>query len=455
MTLKGNDIKSSSPSRKLRPAQILALGFACVILIGAILLSLPISSAKGESTSFIDCIFTSTSAVCVTGLVTKDTGTYWSTFGKTVIITLIQIGGLGFMSFTTLVFLLLGKKITLKERMVMQEAMNFFSLQGLVKLSKYVLLFTFSIEGIGALILSTQFIPQFGVLKGICYSLFHSISGFCNAGFDLIGNFSSLTSYSSNSVVILTISFLIVTGGLGFFVWSELYNTHKKRKFSLHTKIAIATTAILLIGGTILFFIFEMNNPNTMQNMSFKDKLLNSFFASVSPRTAGFNSVSTSGMTLSSKILTIVLMFIGGSPGSTAGGIKTTTMAVLIFTISSLIKGREDTEICNKRLCKEIVYKAIVIFIISLMLITIVTLVLSFTDPGFTLEQILYEVVSAFGTVGVTLGITTKLSALGKIIIAISMYFGRVGPLTIVLALTNKGGNRVNIKYPEEKILVG
>lgn len=440
---------------KLKPVQILALGFALVILIGALLLSLPVSSQSGESTNFVDCLFTSTSSVCVTGLITRDTATYWSTFGKCVIISLIQIGGLGFMSFTTLVFLLLGKRITLKERLVMQEAMNFFSLQGLVKMSRYILLFTFSIEGIGALILSTQFIPQFGVMKGIAYSIFHSISAFCNAGFDLMGNFSSLTSYYDNSVVIITISMLIITGGLGFFAWNELYHRKKTSRFTLHTKVVVTSTILLIIIGTIFMFIFEHNNPNTLLDMSLKDKILNSFFAAVSPRTAGFNSIATDGMSGAGKLLTIILMFIGGSPGSTAGGIKTTTLVVLIFTILCLIKGREDTEINQKRLCKELVYKAIVIFIMSLTLIMGVTLVLSFTEVGFNLEQILYEVVSAFGTVGLTLGITTELSVIGKIIISISMYFGRVGPLTIVLALAKKHSNRGNIKYPEEKILVG
>lgn len=440
---------------KLEPAQVLAIGFGFVIFTGALLLMLPISSAKGNWTNFVDCLFTSTSAVCVTGLITLDTGIYWSYFGKTVIISLIQIGGLGFMSLATLVFLLLGKKITLKERLVMQEAMNSFSLQGLVKMSKYVLYFTFSIEGIGALILSTQFIPKFGLKKGIYYSIFHAISAFCNAGFDLMGNFSSLTAYSNNAVVILTIATLIATGGLGFFVWSEIYNRKSIRRFSLHTKLAIYVTAFLIVGGSILMFLFEMNNPATIMNKGIKEKVLSSIFASVSPRTAGFNSISTSDMSLPGRFLTILLMFIGGSPGSTAGGIKTTTAGLLIYTLISVIRGREDTEIGDKRISKEIVYKGIVILTISFLLVVTVTMILAITETGFTLEEILYETVSAFATVGLTLGITTKLSVIGKIIIAITMYFGRVGPLTIVLALTNRKGNKGNIRYPEEKILIG
>ncbi|MFX0548055.1 TrkH family potassium uptake protein [Hathewaya histolytica] len=441
--------------KRIKPVQVLAVGFASVIFIGALLLMLPISSAKGNWTNFIDCLFTSTSATCVTGLISVDTGTYWSYFGKTVIISLIQIGGLGFMSLATLIFLLLGKKITLKERLVMQEAMNSFSMQGLVKMSKYILLFTFSIEGIGALILSTQFIPRFGIKKGIYYSIFHSISAFCNAGFDLMGNFTSLTNYSNNTVIILTISALIITGGLGFFVWNEIYSRKKLKKFSLHTKLVLWATLILIVGGAILMFLFEMNNPNTIANKEIKEKILSSIFASVSPRTAGFNSISTSDMSLPGRFLTTLLMFIGGSPGSTAGGIKTTTITLLIFTLLSVIKGREDTEIFNKRISKEVVYKGIVILMISFLLIAGVTMALCITETGFTLEEILYEAVSGFGTVGLTLGITTKLSNLGKIIIAMTMYFGRVGPLTIVLALTNRNGNKGGIKYPEGKILIG
>ena len=275
------------------PVQILALGFAIVIIIGAILLSLPIASQSGKITPFIDCIFTSTSAVCVTGLVTLDTGTYWTYFGKTVIMLLIEIGGLGFMSITTLVFLILGKRITLKGRLIMQEAMNVNSLQGLVKMAKYVLIFTFSVEGIGAVLFSTQFIPEFGIAKGIYYSIFHSVSAFCNAGFDLMGNFNSVTAYADNAVVILTISALIVIGGLGFYVWVEIYNYKGIKKLSLHSRVVIYTTLVLIVGGAILMFIFEMNNPSTMKGMSIKGKVLSSIFASITPRTAGFNSIST------------------------------------------------------------------------------------------------------------------------------------------------------------------
>ncbi|MBU5485472.1 TrkH family potassium uptake protein [Clostridium sp. MSJ-11] len=439
---------------RLAPVQILALGFAVVIFIGAILLHLPIATQSGEITPFIDCLFVSTSATCVTGLITVDTGTHWSYFGKTVIMFLIEIGGLGFMSFATLIALILGKKITLKDRLVMQEAMNSFSLQGLVKLVRYVLLFTFSIQLGGALLLSTQFIPEFGLAKGIYYSIFHSISAFCNAGFDLFGNYQSVTKYYDNTVVILTISSLIIIGGLGFYVWQEIYNFKTLKKLSLHSKIVLSVTTFLIVAGAILMFILEYNNPGTMKDMSFKGKVLSSIFASVSPRTAGFNSISTSDMTTAGTFLTIILMFIGGSSGSTAGGIKVTTAGLLILAVMSIVKGREDVEAFKKRIPKDTIYKSLAITVIGLGLVIFVTMVLSITEAGASLEYLLYEATSAFATVGLTLGLTTKLSFAGKIIIAFTMYAGRIGPLTLFLALSRKKASS-NIKYPEEKILVG
>lgn len=451
------DFKDIIKKKKYTPVQVLAAGFALVILAGAILLSLPIASQSGKITPFIDCIFTSTSAVCVTGLVTLDTGTYWTYFGKTVIMLLIETGGLGFMSVATLVFFFFGRRITLKERLVMQEAMNVNSLQGLVKMIKYVLIFTFSVEGAGAVLFATQFIPQFGIAKGIYYSVFHAVSAFCNAGFDLMGNFKSVTAYANNSVVILTISALIAIGGLGFYVWVEIYNSKGTKRLSLHSRVVIYSTVVLIVGGAILMFIFEMNNPGTMKGMSVKGKILSSIFASVSPRTAGFNSIPLDKMTSAGNLLTIILMFIGGSPGSTAGGIKTATAVVLFMTVVSVVRGREDTEIFKKRINKEVVYKSLVITVLGLGIVIAVTMVLSITEPpNIPFEYFLYEATSAFATVGLTLGLTTKLTVVGKIIIALTMYAGRVGPLTIILALAKrKNGKSGTIKYPEGKILIG
>lgn len=439
---------------KLQPVQILAIGFALVILTGAVLLNLPIASQGGRRTPFIDCLFISTSATCVTGLVTVDTGTNWTYFGKTVIMCLIQIGGLGFMSFATLFALLIGKRITLRERLVMQESLNSFTLQGLVKMAKYVLIFTFSMEGAGALLMSTQFVPELGIVKGIYYSLFHSVSAFCNAGFDIIGDFKSLTPYYDNSVIILTVAALIVSGGLGFYVWQEIYNYKGLKKLSLHSKLAITTTLILIFGGAVLMFLFEYNNPGTLKNMSLKGKILSSLFASVTPRTAGFNSISTADMSPAGRFLTIILMFVGGSPGSTAGGIKTTTAALLVMTVISSIKGKDDTEVFRKRVAKDTVYKALVVSVIGLLLVVTVTMLLSVTEKGFSFEYILYETTSAFGTVGLTLGLTPKLTFIGKALLSFTMYAGRVGPLTLLLAIANRKGKSM-IKYPEEKILVG
>lgn len=445
-------------NKRFTPVQIIAIGFAVIIFIGAFLLSLPISTVDGVKTPFIDCIFTSTSAVCVTGLVTVDTGTYWSYFGKTVIIILIQIGGLGFMSFATLIALITGKRITLKERLLIRESISSTSLQGIVRLARYILTFTFSIELIGAVLLSIQFIPEFGLGKGIYYSIFHAISAFCNAGFDLMGGYSSVTKYSNNTLIILTLSALIIIGGLGFYVWDDIYNYKRNKRLSLQTKVVVAMSGFLVVFGFVMFFLFEFSNPETLKNMPMKEKLLSAFFASVSPRTAGFNSIDLAGMSMASVLLTIIFMFIGGSPGSTAGGIKTSTAGVLMLTVISVIKGRDDTEVFKKKISKETVYKAFSVVVIALGLVFTVTVLLTITESGagVPFEQYLFEATSAFGTVGLTMGLTQKLTDIGKIIIAMTMYAGRIGPLTLLLAIAIRNDNKTNsIKYPEGKILVG
>ncbi|CCJ32746.1 MULTISPECIES: TrkH family potassium uptake protein [Caloramator] len=440
---------------RLQPVQILALGFAAVILIGALLLKLPISSADGNATPFLDCLFTATSAVCVTGLVTLDTGTHWSLFGQVIILLLIQIGGLGFMTFATMFAIILGRKISLKERLIMQEAYNAFNIQGIVKLAIYVMGITFSIEGLGAILLSTQFIPQYGWKRGIYYGIFHSVSAFCNAGFDLIGGFRSLTPYTENVVINLTVMSLIVIGGLGFGVVTEIINNRNFKKLSLHSKVVIFATTILIVTGAVAFFILEYNNPKTLGALSFKGKILSSLFASITPRTAGFNTINLPDMTTASKFLTIILMFIGASPGSTGGGIKTTTATLILMIVLAVIKGREDTEIFERRIPKELVYRAVGITFISFMLVIFVTMVLSITQQGEFME-FMYEATSAFGTVGLSLGLTTRLDAIGKLIIIFTMYSGRVGPLTLALAFARKQLMASKaIKYPEDKILVG
>ena len=448
-----NYMKKSKTSQ-LSGVQILALGFAIVILVGAIILTLPISSKSGNFTNFLDSLFTATSAVCVTGLVTLDTGTYWNEFGQIVIMLLIEVGGLGFMAFTTLLAILLKRRITLRDRLIMQEAMNTFSIQGLVKMVERIVLFTILVQIIGGLLLATQFIKDYGPLKGLYFGIFHSVSAFCNAGFDLFGGYSSVTSYSSNAIVLLTLSIIIIVSGLGFTVIIELLKYKKDRRLSTHTKLVLLMTSILLFGGILFMFALEYNNPETLGPMSIKNKILNAIFAGVSPRTAGFNSISLDGMTSGGKFLTIILMYIGGSPGSTAGGLKTATFGIIVLTVVSVIKGREETELFGRRLSKELVYRAFAILIISFSLVVVVTMLLCITQPKEQFIDLLYEATSAFATVGLTTGVTQRLNFIGKIIIMITMYFGRVGPLTVALALTNKRKSK-GYRYPETKILIG
>lgn len=449
-------IKKDMLSIKLEPTQVLVIGFASVILIGAILLNLPISSQSGEMVGFINALFTATSAVCVTGLSVVDTGTYWTTFGKTVIILLIQIGGLGFMTMATMFAIILGKKITLKERLIIQEALNQYSLAGLVKFTKYVILVTFAVEGLGAFFLSFRFVPQFGWTTGIAYSIFHAISAFCNAGFDLIGNGKNLTPYVSDPLVSLTISFLIIIGGIGFTVIADLITHRKLKKLSLHSKLALLITASLLMTGFVGFTIIEWKNPHTLGSLSFGSKFLAGFFQSVTTRTAGFNTIDLAQMKSASKLLTIMLMFVGGSPASVAGGIKTTTLGVILVTIISVIKGKNETELFKRRIPRDAVNRALTIAIIAIFLIITITMILTITDSQFNFMDILYETVSAFATVGLTLGITPQLSGIGKLLIVFMMFAGRVGILTIAFAIARQQRkNKGIIKYPEGKILIG
>lgn len=448
------NIKDKKLKKSFSGVQILTIGFIILILIGSIVLSLPISSVTGEYTNYLDSLFTSTSAVCVTGLVTLNTGAHWSVFGQVVIITLIQIGGLGFMSITAFVAMLLGKKITLKDRLYIQESMNAFEIQGIAKMVKYVVKFTFSVELIGAVLLSFKFIPEYGLRKGIGFSLFHSISAFCNAGFDIIGDGNSMVSQSNSVLLLMVLSLLIIVGGLGFSVIIELWNYKKVKRLSVHSKIVLSITGGLIVVGAIFIFLLEYKNPETMANMTFIEKITNSVFTSVSPRTAGFNSVPLDKLTNASVLMTIFLMFIGGSPGSTAGGIKTTTFGMVALTLVNVIKGRQDTEVFGRRFSKETIYKSFALFMIGTSIVIIVTMILSITEYGMDFLSVLFEATSAFGTAGLTLGITSSLSVIGKIVIIISMYIGRVGPLTVALALTHRQ-KKQGYKYPEGKILIG
>lgn len=439
--------------RRLSVPQFLTLGFALVILIGATLLSLPISSATGEPTPFLDALFTATSATCVTGQVIYNTAAHWNYFGKTVIITLIEIGGLGVMTLIVLLFLFLGKKLDLKNRLLIHDALNLKESNDAIVIVKYVIKFSLVVQLLGALSLSTQLIPQYGLGKGIYFSLFHAISAFCNAGFDLFGD--SLISYTTNPVIILTIAFLIIFGGLGFIVWRDLLTYHKNKKLLLHTKLTLILTLSLLIGGTVIFFFAEKGR-GTFDDLGLGYQIMNSFFLATTPRTAGYANVDYATLSIASLLFTCILMFIGGAPGSTAGGIKVTTVATLVFYLKASLSG-ELPKFGRRSISKETVMKAMTLLIMSILLCTTVLVILSFTETipeGFGIEYLLVEVFSCFGTVGLTMGLTPYLSITGKLLLTLMMFMGRVGLLTVTLSFASKR-KRDGIKYPEGHIMIG
>jgi len=437
---------------KLTPYQILVLGFAGLILCGALLLMTTTASVNGQSLSFIDALFTSTSAVCVTGLIVVDTGTYFSLFGQLVIIFLIQAGGLGIMTMATLMALVMRRKIQLRERLIMQEALNQMTVSGVVRLTQYIILVTLLIEFIGGTILAIHWYPELGS-QGIYFGYWHGISSFCNAGFDLFGNFTSLTNYVDDSTVNLTIAALIILGGIGFTVIFDVGHNRRWHKFALHTKLVLVTTIVLLVFGTLVIFLLEMNNPNTLGQLSWQGKFLGSYFQSVSTRTAGYNTVDIGKLQDVTIFFMVILMFIGASPSSTGGGIKTTTIGVLIAAVWALITGKQDAEIFQRRIPQQLIYKAFSVFFIAAGLVIFVTMMMSITENASFLK-ILFEVVSAFGTVGLSTGITPTLTDYGKMWIIATMFAGRVGPVTLALALalrTTKG----MVHYPEGKINIG
>ena len=438
----------------LNPSKILVLGFATVILIGTLLLMLPIATEDGKGLAFLNALFTATSATCVTGLVVVDTGDTFSMFGELVILLLIQIGGLGFMTFATFLFLLLGKKISLKERMLLKEAFNNLQLAGIVKLVKRVLIFTAVNEIIGGAILSIRFSFDMPIGKAIYFGFFHAISNFNNAGFDLMGEFRSLTPYVDDPVVVLTVCSLITLGGLGFIVMNELYEYRETRRLSVHTKIVLITTLILTAGATILIFLFEYGNDKTLGPLSEVGKVLGALFHAVTPRTAGSNTLSIADLTHSTLFLTIILMFIGAGSGSTAGGIKITTFAVLMATVWSQIKGKEDVVLFKRRIVIETILKALTVAMSGLMIVIIITLLLSVTEKGHNFIMYLFEATSAFGTVGLSMGLTPELSSLGRILIIFTMFAGRLGPLTLGFAITKRRKSEA-FHHPKGNIMIG
>lgn len=441
--------------KKLTQTQMIAWGYALIILCGAILLTLPAASKSGEATGFVDALFTATSASCVTGLIVADTFQHWTVFGQWVILGLIQIGGLGFMTIGVFFSILLRRKIGLRTRGILQESVNMTQIGGIVRLAKTIVKGTLCLEGAGAILLAIRFFPKFGFAKGLYYGVFHSISAFCNAGFDLMGQeegYVSFTGYYDDWLVNLTIMLLIVVGGIGFFVWSDIaQNKWKVKRYSLHTKIVLLATTVLIFGGALLFYIME--SGNLFADMSTQGKILSSLFSSVTARTAGFNTVDTAALGESSKMLTIILMFIGGSPGSTAGGIKTTTLVVLLIFVKSSLKKERNCNLFNRRLADDAVHKAGIVLCTNLFLAVTATFIIT-AIQGIPLTDVVFEVVSAIGTVGMSTGITREVGWISKLILIFLMYCGRIGSLTFALSLRGHK-QEPPVVQPIEHITIG
>lgn len=438
---------------KLTPYQILVLGFAGLILLGASLLTLPAASATGERLNFIDALFTATSAACVTGLVVVDTGRYFSVFGQLVIIGLIQAGGLGIMTMATLMALIMRKKIQLRERLVMQEALNQLTVAGVVRLTQYIIKVTLLIEFIGGTFLAIRWYQDIGA-KAIYFGYWHAISSFCNAGFDLFGEFRSLTMFVDDITVNLTITSLIILGGIGFAVMADVYNNKKEfSRFSLHTKVVLTTSVLLIVIGTIIIYIFEANNPATIASLSLQGKILSSYFQAVTTRTGGYNTLPIGDLGNATLFFMIILMFIGASPASTGGGVKTSTTSVIAAAIGAHISGKSDTVLFGRRIPSNDVYKAFSLVFISASLVFFITMMMTITEKHDFLK-LLFEVVSAFGTVGLTTGITPILTPYGKLLLILTMFAGRVGPVTVALALALRRRKGI-IQYPEGRVTIG
>lgn len=436
------------------PARLILIMYIIVICIGSFLLTLPISSQSGQWTPLIDAMFTTISATCVTGLVTLTTASHWTLFGKIVVILLIQLGGLGVMTVASILSLLLNKKMSISDRIYLSEEKNAISISGIVKLIKFIIYSTLAIEFIGACFMMFTFIPQYGLVRGVWYSIFHSISAFCNAGFDIIGDVS-LADYDTNVNISLVISFLIIIGGIGHKVISEFMKyKFSIKKYSLHSRLALMMTAILLIAPTIFFIVVEWNNPESLGNYGFFDKMLTAFFQSATLRTAGFFTTNQAAYFNASTLLMIALMFIGGSPAGTAGGFKTTSFLSLMLITKANVKQEKEISIFRRRISSNIVSKIIALFTISISWIFVATLLLTITDPTLDILDITYEVFSAYGTVGLTRGITPSLSLLGKIIVMSTMLFGKVGPISLFIAFTSKSKAK-SYRLQEEEILVG
>lgn len=444
-------------SKALSPTKIIAVVFAMIILLGTILLMLPVASRSGVSCGLRPALFTATSATCVTGLVLYDTWTQWSGFGQIVIISLIEIGGLGFMSAASLVVFLLRRKVGLKQRMVMAQALSLTDMAGVVRLQKLVLFGSLGVQAAGAFILFLRFQPEYGMVRALRWGVFHAISAFCNAGFDIFGCITpgaSLMEFQSDPVVLLTLGALVVIGGLGFLVWQEIAQERNFRKFSVYTRLVLIMTAALLLFGWVVYCVLEWNNPGTLGPMSFGDKLLNGLFQSITVRTAGFAAIDQAALTESGKAMSLVLMLIGGSSGSTAGGVKTVTVVVLMLFLAARARGRSNVTVFKRRIPDSQVLDAMTIVSVMVGLAMFGGIVICATSPVSFVDA-LFEAVSALATVGITAGVTTSLSVPAQYLMIVYMYFGRVGVLTISLGFLMGNRAEERFQYAQTNLLIG
>ena len=435
---------------------VIAGGFALIILLGSILLALPCATRSGQSISWFDGLFTSTSAVCVTGLIVRDTGTTFNLFGQLVLLCLIEVGGLGFMTFATMVFRIMGRQISLKERMIIRESLNESGTGGMDSLIRWVALSAFTVQGAGALVLAIRFVPVYGPLKGIYYSIFHAVSAFCNAGFDLFGNYSSLTGFRGDVLINLTIMALIIAGGLGFGVLRNLSSRRKGRYLFLQTRLVLVSYAVLLVFGALFVLLAEWSNPETLGRLPFGEKLLASLFQSVTLRTAGFNTISQQALRPATKLVSGLLMLIGASPASTGGGVKVTTVAVIFLAVRMTVRGGSGIVLFRRSISENIVRRALAVALIALCIALTDIVVISLLQPELDFMDLVMECTSAMGTVGVSAFGSAKLNTVSRIMIILTMYLGRIGPLTMALTLAQKQrGAKGAVQYPEGQIMIG
>lgn len=443
--------------RGLQPMQVIALMFLGIIAVGAGFLMLPAASRSGVSCGVLPALFTATSATCVTGLTLFDTWTQWSGFGQGVILCLIEVGGLGFMSAASIVIFLLGKRVSLRQKLLMAQALNVNDMDAVVKLQKWVIFGSLSVQAVGAMILFLRFLPKYGWARAGWWGVFHSVSAFCNAGFDVFGSISdagSIVMFNSDPVVCITLMLLIVVGGLGFIVWEEVVRLHNWKKFSVYTKLVLSASAVLVVGGALVFCLLEWNNPATFGAMSAGDKILNAFFQSVTARTAGFVSVDQAGLTDAGKAVTMLLMLIGGSSGSTAGGMKTVTFVVLLLFMRTRLRGKDTVCVFRTTVPNRQVLDAVTIAMVMVGLALFGGVLVSLTS-GISLLDSMYETISALATVGTTTGVTAQLNVASQILIIIYMYFGRVGVLTLSMGFLSGTGVEERYRYADTKLLIG